>query len=144
MTLSLWMLLGIVLAAGALCGSAGFLLGRKTGHDSKRIAALEADLAAQRNTLESVNTGINSHFEESAKLFGQLAQDYRAFFEHFTDSAAQLGLSARRAEQIRVEVETQLLPNNSRNEQATAQDDEAMIASADGNVGDNSKRESSG
>ena len=118
MTLSMWALLGIALAVAAVAGGIGFIVGRRTATDTQRIELLEAELATQRAALEKVNAGINAHFEESAKLFGQLAQDYRAFFDHFTDSATALGLSERRTEMIREAVETKLLPSDAEAEAA--------------------------
>ncbi len=112
MTLPIWAFVAILVAATVIAGAIAFVVGRKTAADTKRIADLETELSTQRGALESVNAGVNTHFEESAKLLGQLAQDYRALFEHFTSTASNLGLSERRAEAIRVAVETELLPRD--------------------------------
>jgi uncharacterized membrane-anchored protein YhcB (DUF1043 family) len=131
MSLSIGALFALVIAIIVVGGAAGFAVGRRTATDVKRIASLEAEITSQREALDRVNAGINSHFEESAKLFGQLAQDYRAFFDHFTASATDLGLSERRAEAIRAAVETKLLADKPDAAGTATADDTATMNVAD-------------
>ena len=54
---------------------------------------LDAELAASREEIDASRAGIDTHFEGTAALFGRLAQDYRALFDHFAESAERLGVS---------------------------------------------------
>jgi uncharacterized membrane-anchored protein YhcB (DUF1043 family) len=119
--------LGALVAAGA-----GYLAGRSQPRavDLERIATLgkeleaardeletwrtqaetsAAEAAASREQIESSRAGIDAHFEASAALFGRLAQDYRALFDHFTDSADRLGVSEAQARALVEGVRQELL-----------------------------------
>ena len=76
--------------------------------DAQREQA-EADLAQARDKAAAVEEGVTSHFEQSAVLFGKLAQDYRAFFEHFSTSAQQLGVSEGVAQQLLAQLDEPLI-----------------------------------
>ena len=98
------LLVPAVLAALAalVAGTLGYLAGRRRprADDLERIAELEAALEAARSRAETSQDGIDAHFEKSAELFGQLARDYRALFEHWAESANDLGTSGTRAAAI--------------------------------------------
>lgn len=118
MSLEFW--IALIVATGI-----AFLIGRKSA--SKRADALntrlaglqkeldttreqaEADLAQARDKAAAVEDGVTSHFEQSAVLFGKLAQDYRAFFEHFSTSAQQLGVSEGVAQQLLAQLDQPLI-----------------------------------
>ena len=120
-------LLLITLGAFAFLATAliGFLVGRSRPRqtDLARIAELEGALEQTRTELEAsageiesahaeaaaTRAGIDAHFDRSAALFGRLAQDYRALFDHWTESAGRLGVSESQAEALIEGVRTQLL-----------------------------------
>lgn len=96
-------LLGALIALLAIVAAGlGLALGRRQprAEDLARIAELEAELAAARSSAESTKGDVDEHFEASAALFGRLARDYRALFEHWADSATKLGVSEHRATAI--------------------------------------------
>jgi uncharacterized membrane-anchored protein YhcB (DUF1043 family) len=112
--------IGLVVATGV-----AFFIGRWSA--SKRADALktrldslqaelnttreqaEADLALAREKAAAVEEGVTNHFEQSATLFGKLAQDYRAFFEHFSTSAQQLGVSEGVARKLLAQLDEPLI-----------------------------------
>ena len=112
--------IGLVVATGV-----AFFIGRWSA--SKRADALktrldslqaelnttreqaEADLALAREKAAAVEEGVTNHFEQSATLFGKLAQDYRAFFEHFSTSAQQLGVSEGVAQKLLAQLDEPLI-----------------------------------
>lgn len=118
MSLEFW--IALTVATGI-----AFFIGRKTA--SKRADALntrldalqeeldttrkqaDVDLAQARDKAAAVEDGVTSHFERSAVLFGKLAQDYRAFFEHFSSSAQQLGVSEGVAQQLLAQLDKPLI-----------------------------------
>ena len=120
-------LLLITLGAFAFLATAliGFLVGRSRPRqaDLARIAELEGALEQTRTELEAsageiesahaeaaaTRAGIDAHFDRSAALFGRLAQDCRALFDHWTESAGRLGVSESQAEALIEGVRTQLL-----------------------------------
>lgn len=107
MTNGTWILLMLaaVLTVGYLC----YLLGRRNSTQQQEIDRLEAELAQAREKADQVKAGVSSHFEQSAVLFGTLAKDYRAFLDHFSQSARSLGLSEGRTEELMEQVVRPLL-----------------------------------
>lgn len=95
MGLEIWIVV-LVIASG-LSGWAGYLYASRRAPKRAEIETLEAELDEARREAETVRADVNSHFEQSAALFGKLAGDYREFLEHFADSAGKLGLSEARA-----------------------------------------------
>jgi len=92
-----WTLL-VVAAVGA--AAAGFVVGRVTAAGEQRVRALEKERDAARAEAASVRAEVGTHFEESARMFGRLANDYRSFFEHFARTAQNLGMSEGRAREL--------------------------------------------
>ena len=141
------LLLPIALGALAalIAGMVGFFVGRSRPRaaDLARITELDAALKQKQSELEAsvgqldsaraeaeaTRTGIDAHFDRSAALFGRLAQDYRALFDHWTESAGRLGVSDAQAEALIEGVRTQLLADA-----ASAEDDAAESASPDAAV----------
>lgn len=89
MVIEYWLLGGLV-AAGLLV--IGYLAGRLTAPGDRHNEALRDERDAARQELNAMRDQVNDHFGESARLFGNLAQDYRALYEHFAHSARDLGL----------------------------------------------------
>lgn len=112
--------IGLIVATGL-----AFFIGRKSASKradtlSTRLDTLQAELDTTREQAETaraeardkaaaVEDGVTSHFEQSAVLFGKLAQDYRAFFEHFSTSAQQLGVSEGVARQLLAQLDEPLI-----------------------------------
>ena len=79
--------LAVVLAA------AGFWAGRVTSPDRREVEVLRRRLDSTQAELQKVREQVNGHFRQSARLFGSLAQDYRALYEHFSETAQELGFT---------------------------------------------------
>lgn len=107
MSTAAWLLL--MLAAVVTTGCVCYLLGRRDSSQQREIDRLEAELSQEREQAERLRAGVGSHFERSAVLFGSLARDYRAFLDHFSASARELGLSQGRTEELLEEVARPLL-----------------------------------
>lgn len=90
MLIEYWLLGGLATAGVLLIG---FLLGRLTAPGDRECEALRNERDKAQQELTDMNERVNQHFGESARLFGNLAHDYRALYEHFAHSARDLGLS---------------------------------------------------
>jgi uncharacterized membrane-anchored protein YhcB (DUF1043 family) len=97
-SIEFWIILLVV--ASAVSAWIGFTYARRGGPTQAELDALEQELDQARQQAETVQSGVNEHFEQSAVLFGNLAKDYREFLEHFSDSAQSLGLPASRAREL--------------------------------------------
>lgn len=98
MSVELWIVL--LLIASGLSALIGFLIARRSGPNQAKVDALEAALDEAKQQAEGVQANVNEHFEQSAVLFGRLANDYREFLDHFSTSAQSLGLSESRAREL--------------------------------------------
>ena len=98
MGIDIW--IAIVLIASALSAWIGYSYAAKKAPSQSDLDAMAAELEVAREQAESVQANVNEHFEQSARLFGKLAQDYREFLDHFSDSAQALGLSESRAREL--------------------------------------------
>ncbi len=97
MTAEYWLLA----ALGALVAAAiGFFAGRRSAPTQQRLDAMERERDEARREAERVQAEVARHFEQSARMFGRLADDYRGFFEHFAETAQKLGLSEGRAREL--------------------------------------------
>ncbi len=92
-----WILsiLGIALALVA-----GFIGGRMSSASQRQVESMARERDQAREEAENVRAEVNRHFEESARMFGKLASDYRTFFQQFADTAQKLGLSEGRAREL--------------------------------------------
>jgi uncharacterized membrane-anchored protein YhcB (DUF1043 family) len=81
----------------AVAGAAviGFALGRFSAPGERNCQLLQTELDRSRDELDAVRNKVDDHFSESARLFGTLAHDYHALFDHFAQTARQLGLDER-------------------------------------------------
>lgn len=101
-----WWLVGGV--AVALAAGGGFLVGRNTGGQHRRLQEIEAELARRNQEMADLRAEVESHFGRSATLFASLADGYRDLFKHLSSGYEKLaGGSAR--ELFRGRVDTTLL-----------------------------------
>lgn len=96
--MEIWIALLVVVAA--LSGWAGYFWASRGAPKRAELEALAAELDEARRRADAVQTGVDEHFEQSARLFGKLAGDYREFLEHFAGSAQALGLSESRTREL--------------------------------------------
>jgi uncharacterized membrane-anchored protein YhcB (DUF1043 family) len=89
-----------LLATLGIGGIIGWVTARRGVPKRSELDALQQKLDAAHAETEEIRTGVGDHFEQSAVLFGRLAQDYRAFIEHFSESAQALGISELRAREL--------------------------------------------
>lgn len=88
---------------------AGFIGGRMSAPRQRRVEAMEQERDSARDEAEAVRAEVNRHFEESARMFGKLASDYRTFFQQFAQTAQNLGLSEGRARELLEEADPNLV-----------------------------------
>lgn len=88
MTEQTWWLVGVaaVLAAAVI----GFFVGRNSGGARKRVEVLEAELSRQQDELSDYRREVESHFDQTATLFGSLAGSYKELFEHLSSGYEKL------------------------------------------------------
>jgi len=98
MAIEYWIL--IIVAAVIVAALLGFYAGRASAPAERRIREMARERDAARSEAEEVRGEVARHFDESARMFGRLAQDYRAFFEHFAETAQNLGMSEGRAREL--------------------------------------------
>ncbi len=126
-----WIL--IIVAAALAAGIVGFFAGRASAPGERRIREMARERDQARSEAEQVRGEVARHFDESARMFGRLAQDYRAFFEHFAETAQNLGMSEGRARELlhradpRIVDATGVAPG----EDAQAQPESAEIGAGD-------------
>lgn len=94
----IWVSLIIVAAIAAAL--AGFFAGRMSAAGEKEVRAMAAERDAAKQEADNMRSEMSHHFEESARMFGRLASDYRSFFEHFAKTAQNLGMSEGRAREL--------------------------------------------
>lgn len=79
---------------------AGFIGGRMSSASQREVEAMARERDEAREEAENVRAEVNRHFEDSARMFGKLASDYRTFFQQFSRTAQNLGLSEGRAREL--------------------------------------------
>ena len=77
----------------------------------QQVKGMERERDAAREEAEAVRSEVSRHFEESARMFGRLASDYRTFFQHFAQTAQNLGLSEGRARELLQHADPGLIAN---------------------------------
>lgn len=122
-----WVLsiIAIVLALAA-----GFIGGRMSAPRQRRVEAMEQERDKAREEAEAVRGEVNRHFEESARMFGKLASDYRTFFQQFAQTAQNLGLSEGRARELLEEADPNLVARQAGTADNAAAADAAHAATA--------------
>ena len=68
---------------------AGFFFGRWHGMSS-RSKQLSDELEQKENELAQLKKGVDEHFDETAKLFSNLTEEYKALYQHLASSAGKL------------------------------------------------------
>ncbi len=107
---------------------AGFIGGRMSAPRQRRVEAMAQERDAAREEAEAVRAEVNRHFEESARMFGKLASDYRTFFQQFAQTAQNLGLSEGRARELLEEADPNLVARQAGRSDSTAPTAEAVRA----------------
>lgn len=101
-----WILFAVTIG---LALAVGFIGGRMSAPKQRRVEAMEKERDAAREEAEAIRAEVNRHFEESARMFGKLASDYRGFFQQFAQTAQNLGLSEGRARELLQQAEPSLV-----------------------------------
>lgn len=114
----------VAIVAAAVALVAGFIGGRMSSASQRQVEAMARERDEAREQAEKVRAEVNQHFEESARMFGKLASDYRTFFEQFAHTAQKLGLSEGRARELLQQAD----PNLVSDEQAASAADAAGSA----------------
>lgn len=132
MTAEYWLVaaFGLAIALGL-----GFFLGRRTAPTQHEVVAAQKERDEACSEVDRVRGEVTRHFEESATMFGRLADDYRTFFEQFAQTAQNLGLSEGRARELLQQADPRLVSEQA-NSAAPAGDSpvespEAVRGSAD-------------
>lgn len=124
----------LVVAIG-LALAAGFIGGRMSAPGQRRVKALEKERDAARAEAEAIRAEVGRHFEESARMFGRLANDYRSFFQQFARTAQNLGLSEGRARQLLQQADPSLVSSDQATATARRPDETGASVDADGPQG---------
>lgn len=69
---------------------AAFFFGRWHGM-SQRSKALSEELKAKDEELNSLKENVNRHFDETARLFSNVTEEYKLLYQHLASSANKLG-----------------------------------------------------
>lgn len=123
MNVELWIGLLVTLGVG---GIIGWVTARRGVPKRSELDALQQKLDAAHAETEEIRTGVGDHFEQSAVLFGRLAQDYRAFIEHFSKSAQALGISELRARELLEQASAPLVTHEDAQSNSRAIDADAL------------------
>lgn len=134
MAVEYWMLVALAVVAALV---AGFFLGRGSAPTQQRLKALEQERDEARAEVQRVEKEVASHFEQSARMFGRLADDYRSFFEHFARTARNLGLSEGRARELLQRADPRMVAEQSTTAATGGGADGPAAAAADAGTGAN-------
>ncbi len=130
MPVELW--IAFILVTALVAGAIGYNVARRRAPQQAELDALKSELEAQEKRATEVQANVTDHFEQSALLFGQLARDYRAFLEHFSESAQELGISEVKARELLERADRPLLGHASEVIDATAEGDAAETTAVSG------------
>lgn len=72
-----------------IVGAAAFFLGRWQGM-SQRSKALSNELKAKDDELSTLKAEVNNHFDETARLFSNVTEEYKALYQHLAASSSKL------------------------------------------------------
>ena len=130
MTETLWIVLVVL---GVVCGAGiGFFVGGRSPSKRAQLDQLAAELDDERKKAAAAQSAVSEHFERSAHLFGRLAGDYQAFFEHFVESADRLGLPAGQVADILGDAQLRLIEGGDEPSDADLAETAEVIPAAEG------------
>ncbi len=85
------LLIGLItLAAGVLIGALAY---RLLAPSVKKADKVKSELDDAKEELESYKAGVTQHFDKTAELVNDLAQNYVKVYQHLADGAQTLGAS---------------------------------------------------
>ena len=100
-----------------------FFFGRWHGM-SQRSKALSEELKAKEDELNHLKEDVNKHFDETARLFSNVTEEYKLLYQHLASSANKLG---NRKFELKLSSNTSGLPGL--NKQHTDELEESIIES---------------
>ena len=87
---SVWQISIIALIAGAMIGA---LVYRLLSPSVKQAGKIHSELRAAREELNNYKAGVTQHFDKTAELVNDLAQNYVKVYQHLAEGAKTLGAS---------------------------------------------------
>ena len=87
---SVWQIAIIALVAGAMIGALAYKLLAPAVKEADKI---KSELEQARNELSHYKAGVTQHFDKTAELVNDLAQNYVKVYQHLAEGAQTLGAS---------------------------------------------------
>jgi len=87
---SVWFIGIVSLIAGVMIGALAY---RYFAPSVKKAGEVKSELDSAREELESYKAGVTQHFDKTAELVNDLAQNYVKVYQHLADGAQTLGAS---------------------------------------------------
>ncbi|MCW9029850.1 MAG: YhcB family protein [Kangiella sp.] len=72
-----------------IIGVSAFFFGRWHGK-SQHSKALSEELKAKDDELSTLKADVNNHFDETARLFSNVTEEYKALYQHLATSSSKL------------------------------------------------------
>ena len=88
---SVWQIGFIALIAGALIGALAYRF--FTAQSTNEVDRVRSELDDARKELDSYKSGVTQHFDKTAELVNDLAQNYVKVYQHLAEGAETLGAS---------------------------------------------------
>lgn len=96
MTQTTWLMLAIGVVAVVI----GFLAGRLSAPRERQFQETRSELERVQKERDELQDSVESHFQHTAALFGNLSRDYRALYLHFAEGARSMGLGEEPARRL--------------------------------------------
>lgn len=96
MTQTIWLMLAIAVVAVVI----GFLAGRLSAPRERQFQETRSELERVEKERDELRDSVESHFQHTAALFGNLSRDYRALYLHFAEGARSMGLGEEPARRL--------------------------------------------
>ncbi|MCP4187842.1 MAG: DUF1043 family protein [Gammaproteobacteria bacterium] len=87
---TVWLIGLIALTAGILIGALGYRLFAPSVKEADKI---KSELSDAREELDKYKAGVTQHFDRTAELVNDLAQNYVKVYQHLAEGAQTLGAS---------------------------------------------------
>ncbi|MCP3689083.1 MAG: YhcB family protein [Gammaproteobacteria bacterium] len=87
---SIWLVGVFALTAGVLIGALAYRLFATSVKDVDKV---KAELNEARQELDQYKSGVTQHFDKTAELVNDLAQNYVKVYQHLAEGAQTLGAS---------------------------------------------------